>query len=315
MMERVGSTKGTQMTEAAHTTGEDSFPDPPKFTEEDWRKCRESGDYCPMLFEWYKYVGVVCNFLASIRPESPAVRRILPLHYSILIGLLNRCTRLMLANVALSHEGLFGETTAIIDRCIFESCVKVIWLCQSRSDESFTRFVADGLRTEVEFKARIKSNIAERGNNTLAIEKRMLASIERTIASSGLTEEQIIATKRLPDLAAMIESLNQDRVLYLIGQKIGSHHVHGTWPSLRIHYLEENEEGVLRPRDHDCETNVNQYVFIPKLVLFSVNNFVHFIFEDEGDIKPIAELLESIEDEVNKVNKEVVGKDFERAEV
>src|SRR5882672_5749559 len=133
-------------------------PSSPKFTDDDWRKCRDSGDYCPMMFEWYKFVGALCNFFACIRPDSSAVRSIPALHYFILVGLLNRCSRLMLANVALSHEGLFGETTALIDRCIFESCVKIGWLCQSDSDERFVRFLADGLRTEVELKAKIKSN-------------------------------------------------------------------------------------------------------------------------------------------------------------
>lgn len=289
-------------------------PSPPKFTEDDWKRCRESGDYCPMLFEWYKFVGALCSFFACISPDSPAVRAIPPLHYAVLIGLLNRCSRLMLANVALSHEGLFGETTALIDRCIFESCVKIAWLSQVDSDDRFTRFLADGLRTEVELKGKIKSNIEARGGEVLAIEKRMLSSIDRHIASARLSEDQIGGTKRLPDLAAMIDGLDQDRLMYIVGQRIGSHHVHGTWPSLRMHYLEDDESGMLRPRDHDCETHVNQYVFVPMVVLTAMNSFVHFIFDDEDDVTPMAGLLESIREEIAKVNKEVVGSDFERAE-
>jgi hypothetical protein len=75
----------------------------------------------------------------------------------------------MLSNVALSHEGKFGETTAIIDRCIFESAVKIIWLCQSASDEEFTRYLADGLKTELEFKKRIKRNIVANGGKVSPI--------------------------------------------------------------------------------------------------------------------------------------------------
>ncbi len=267
-----------------------------------------------MLFEWYKFIGALCNFFACIRADSPAVRSIPPLHYAVVIGLLNRCSRLMLANVALSHEGLFGETTALIDRCIFESCVKIAWLCQSDSSERFVRFLADGLRTEIELKQKIKSNIEGRGGEVLAIEKRMLASIDRHIASTQLSEDQITNTKRLPDLAAMIEGLEQDRLMYIVGQRIGSHHVHGTWPSLLMHYLEEGEDGMLRPRDHNSATHVNQYVFVPMVVLAAMNSFVYFIFSDEEDIAPMAGLLGSIKNEIAKVNKEVVGNDFERAE-
>lgn len=290
------------------------IPHSPKFTDDDWKKCRDSGDYCPILFEWYKFVGELCNFFACIRPDSPAVQTIPHLHYSVLIGLLNRCSRLMFSNVALSHEGLFGETTALIDRCIFESCVKIAWLCQDNSVDRFDRFLADGLKTELELKAKIESNIASRGGQILEIERRMLASIRKHIASTKLSENQITLMKKLPDMATMIKDLSQDRLMYIVGQRIGSHHVHGTWPSLLIHYLEENEEGMLRPRDHNCETHVNQYVFIPMIVLGTMKSFIRFISDEKNDIAPMIRLVEAIEEEINKVNREVIGNDFGNAE-
>jgi hypothetical protein len=36
---------------------ENIIPDPPSFSEDDMRRCRETGDYKPILFEWYKFVG------------------------------------------------------------------------------------------------------------------------------------------------------------------------------------------------------------------------------------------------------------------
>lgn len=290
-------------------------PNPPEITEEDLRKCRESGGYCPVFFEWYKFVAELCNFFARIRQDSPAVRAIEPLHYAVLIGSLNRCSRLMLANIALSHKGLFGETTALIDRCIFESCVKATWLCHKNSTDYFTRFVADGLKTELELKEQITRNIAARnGQVTLEIEKRMLASIGRHLASSGLIDLQIGEAKKLPDLAAMIEGLGQGRLTYVVGQKLGSHHVHGTWPSLRTHYLEENEEGILRPRDHDCATHVNQYIMIPLVLLNTMRAFVNFIFESQDDAAPMEGLIDSIAKEIQTLNQKVIGNDFAVAE-
>lgn len=288
------------------------LPDPPHFTEEDWRNCRDSGDYCPILFEWYKFVGSLCNFFACIRPDSPAVRSTPAVHFAVLIGLLNRCSRLMLSNIALSHEGLFGETTALLDRCIFESCVKVTWLCEGNTTDGFSRLIADGLKTELELKATILANVEARGGHTLEIEKRMLSSIARHIQSSGLSEAEIASAKRLPDLAAMIDGLGHDRLMYIVGQRIGSHHVHGTWPSLRMHYLEDNEEGMLVPRDHNCSTHVNQYVFVPTVVLNAMKSFTRFIFTDPKDVVPLEGLIESVELEIGKVNEEVVGNDFER---
>lgn len=291
-----------------------SVPLPPEITEDQLAHCQETGDFCPILFEWYKYVGLLCNFYASIRSDSPAVRKLPPLHYAVLVGLLNRCSRLMLANVALSHKGLFGETTAILDRCIFESVIKTIWLCKIRDEDCFIRFIADGLKTEIEFKNQIEKIISERDGSPLVIESRMLESIKNYISSSGLSEQEISSSKKLPDLASMIQSVGGDRLLYIIGQKIGSHHVHGTWPSLRFYYLTEHN-GLLAPRDHDCATHVNQYVFIPIFVLQAVRAFVEFICAQTGDAEGLSTLLNAVEEEVVKLNEQIVGKDFDQIEI
>ena len=217
---------------------EDPFPVPPQFSVAEIEDFRKSGDYRPIFFEWYKYVGLVSNFIASIDLASPAARPVAPSHFGVLIGLLNRCSRLMLANLTLSNQGLFGETTAIVDRCIFESCVKVQWLCKQASEDFFERFIAEGLNTELALKSQIETNIASRGGAILPIEQRMLRSIECCLRTSSLNDGQIANLKKLPHLASMLDDLGNERLTYVVGQKIGSHHVHGTWPSLLLHYLE-----------------------------------------------------------------------------
>ncbi len=286
-------------------------PSPPKFSDEEIKKCRESGDFMPMLFEWYKFVGHLCIFFALIKRESPAFREIPAIQYSVLTGLLNRCARLMLANIALSHNGRFGETTALLDRCIFESCVKVRWLCHKSTDDAFSRYLADGLKTEVELSAEIQGNITTReGNRVLVIEERMLKSIKRHMALAGLTEVDIAATKKLPNTAAMLCDLGQDRLMYVVGQRIGSHHVHGTWTSLLMHYLEE-EDGSLVLRDHDCDTHPNQFVTVPLLVLTAMDAYIGFMVGATEDIEPMKGLLTSVEQEILKINSEMAEGDFD----
>jgi hypothetical protein len=290
------------------------FPNPPTFADEEIEKCRASGDYRPILFKWYKYVGIIAIKIACIERTSAAVRTIPAPHYGALIGLLNRCSRLMLANIALSHNGLFGETTAILDRCIFESTVKVLWLCEQNSDEAFGRFFAEGLKTELVLKSEIQKRVSERDGQILQIEERMLTSIEQYLATSGLSDKEIRASKKLPDLASMIQNLGRDRLAYVVGQKIGSHHVHGTWPSLLLHYLNWDTEGSFLPRDHDCSTHVNQYVFVPLMVLWALKTFCSYLTVDPADVQPLLDLLQSIEDEMLRINQEVIGSDFEAAE-
>ncbi|MAI42104.1 MAG: hypothetical protein CMP95_06575 [Gammaproteobacteria bacterium] len=260
------------------------------------------------MFEWYKYVGLIAIFFASIELDSPAIKDIPKIHHSVLIDLLNRCSRLMLSNIALSHEGLFGETTSIIDRSIFESAIKLSWLCSKGDADSFDRFIAEGLKTEIEFKAKIESNIEQRGGDQIAIEKRMLNSIGNYIAKSGLTEEEIRDSKKTPNLAQMIKDIGHDRLAYIVGQKIGSHHVHGTWVSLRFHYLDE-EDGIFHPRDHNVPTLVNQYTYISLVVLYAIADYIQFVCVEEEDAKVMTLLIESISEEIQNLFQEVAGSD------
>ena len=266
------------------------------------RKCQETGDYAPVLFEWYKFVGSLNAVVAHVQHDSPAFRDMPKLHYYVLIGLLNRCARLMLSNVALSHEGQFGETTAIVDRCIFESAVKITWLCIDPSPDKFTRFLADGLRTEVEFKATIDANITSRKGDALPIETRMLASIDNHIKSAGLTESTVLDAKKLPDMAGLLSAIGFNRLMYVVGQRLGSHHVHGTWSSLLFHYLEESPAGSREfvPRGHECATHVNQFVFVPKMVLGAMSAYVRYAF-NESDASLLEGLFDSVAEEIDEL--------------
>jgi hypothetical protein len=276
------------------------FPDPPSFSDEDVRYCRETGDYKLIMFEWYRYVTMVGFGIVNILPASPAFRAVLPEQYHVLMGLLNRCTRLMLANVALSHEHKFGETTAIVDRCVFESAIKIIWLCEASIESKFTRYLADGLKTDLHFKAHIEANIVANAGIPLPMESRMLRSIGNNIVASGLTEAQIAAAKKLPDLAAMIDRLGYGRRWYIVGQRMGSHHIHGTWSSLLFHYLEEQEGKQpfrFAPRGHDCDTHINQFMFVPQIMLHAMSSYARYLLT-EVEAETLVRGFSSIEDEI-----------------
>jgi hypothetical protein len=125
------------------------LPKPPTFSDELVEQCTNSGDFRPILFEWYKFVGILCNTVACISPDSPALQDTPPVHYAVLIGLLNRCSRLMLSNVRLSSTRKYGETTRLLDRSISETAVKIQWLCHKNNTDSFVRYLADGLQKDL----------------------------------------------------------------------------------------------------------------------------------------------------------------------
>lgn len=190
--------------------------------------------------------------------------------------------------------------------------MKIQWLfCQS-SDESFGRYIADGLKTELELKVEIEKKVAARKGLVLMIEKRMLDSIERCISTSELTDVQIADARKLSDLASMLDTLGHERLTYVVGQKIGSHHIHGTWVSLLLHYLEQDDDGMFRPRDHNVSTHVAQYVFIPLLVIEASKAFSKWLM-DEPEASSLSDLLQSIEDKLLEINSKVIGDEFHLA--
>ena len=291
------------------------LPDVPQLTEKDMQCCRKTGDFSPVLFEWYKFVGGLCVTFANLLQDSEPVRKdIENQDYAILIGLVNRCARLILANVALSHKGNFGESTSILDRCIFESCVILSWLCNSKIEDKFERYIASGLKTELELKSEVQKAIEARDGVILNIEERMLNSVEGCLSEVGFDDEQIKNTKGLPNLAAMLDSLGHQRFSYTAGQRIGSHHVHGTWVGLRNHYIEIDESGRYRTRQ-ESETHINQYVYITYIVLEALSNFVNFVFvSHEDEKKVILHLFEDTAEEITKLNTEIIGADFDETQ-
>jgi hypothetical protein len=243
--------------------------------------------------------------LGHIMPESQAVRSVPPQHYYILMGLLNRCGRLILSNVALSENGKFGETTAIIDRCIFETALKVIWLCFKSDPKEFNRYMGGGLKTELELRSEILANIMARDGVSLPIEDRMLRSIERHTQASGLSDSEIQSMKPLRDVAAMLLALGHDRLFYVVAQRLGSHHVHGTWPSLLFHYIEERDDGsefAFGPRGPNCDTHVDQFTFNALFVISAMQGYSKYLLDDDTHNEIFA-LLESASVKIQELHE------------
>lgn len=290
------------------------IPIPPEFSEEQLKRAKDSGHYEGIFFEWYKYAAQMAALISHIQKDSPAFRKIPNQHYHVLIGLLNRCARLMLATLALSHEGKFGETTVIIDRCVNESGMKLIWLCTDLSQEKFNMYLADGLKADLELKGSINKNIAERQGNLKKIEERMLASINDCIRNSELTEEQISSSKKLPNTADILTDIGFDRLMYISVQKMGSHHVHGTWTSLLSHYLEKEDGGeLLLPRGNNVSAHSNQFAMCSLIVLKAARCYCAYALDESG-AKAINDLLEYSEKEITEMLGVASMGDFENIE-
>ena len=140
----------------------------------------------------------------------------------------------------------------------------------------------------------------------------MLTSIANHIAAAGLSEGEIAGARKLPDLATILSTIGFDRLVYIAAQKIGSHHIHGTWPSFLFHYLEEEPggSGLFVPRDHDCSTHINQFMFVPVIMLAAMTAYVRYAFQDFDESRALESLFSSTEAEILRIYTEAMGGDL-----
>lgn len=282
----------------------------PIFTNELIEECTQSRDFRPILFEWYKFVGIFCNTAASISRSSLAVKKIPSVHYAVLIGLLNRCSRLMLSNIRLSSTGKYGETTRLLDRSISESAIKVQWLCHKDNNDSFTRYLADGLKKDLILKRQIDENILNRKGKILIIEQRMLSSINRCVQLSKLSEQDIMDAKGLPNFSQMCNNLNLNDFFYTVIQRMGSHAVHGTWSDLIFNYL-HNAEQEFCLKDHEIETQDAQFIIVIRILLQSIRCFLNYICPKIEEISEFIETIESVDKKIIEIQNLAWKPDFD----
>lgn len=282
---------------------EDIFPPYPTFTKNEIERCKKDDDFIPILFEWYKYVGLTCNTVASIDYNSPAIIRISHVHYAVLVGLLNRCSRLMNSTLKLSKEGLFGETISILFRCIAESAIKVQYLCHKNSEEYFERYLSDGLKKDLILKDEVKESISKRGGEILKLDKIVLESIDNCIRSSKLSESKVRDARKFPNLYDICKDLDFSNFFYITIQRMGSHPIHGTWTDLINNYIEIDESGNYLLRDLNVPPSKNHYLVTCYLILHTLEVFIEKISTDKEPNKLFFRLFSEIREQLHEIEK------------
>jgi hypothetical protein len=216
----------------------------------------------------------------------------------------------MRSNIALSSDGAAGESTQLLDRSIAESAIKIEWLCHKNSDDSFRRYVADGIKNDLKLRQHIDDNIASRNGTRYPIETRMLGSIQRTIDLSGLSEQEVLSMKKIPDFSAMCRDLNFDDLIYTVLQRMGSHAVHGTWTDLVANYL-QFENGRFYMRDHCVPTRAIQYIGVSLIVISSIRATINYVTVSPDDASEILAILANAEQNIVKIYHDTSEADFQ----
>jgi hypothetical protein len=288
----------------------DELPDAPNPSNEELASYKVRSDWTELFFEWHRTTGILAIVFSFLLQESPALRKTRKRNFIVLTSLLNRCGRLMMANLCMASENRHAEALSIIDRALHETAIKTIWLCKSKTRDRFDRYFAEGLRHDLEFENYIKSEIAKRWHKTKP-EQRMLSSIHRSVSTSGISKARIARTKRLPDLFSMMRECGFADLLYIVIQRMGSHSVHGSWTSLLAHNLEVEGNRVAL-KEGFSPPHPNQLMMGSLIVLEAIEAFIESVAK-RSDRETYIEILGEYRSKLLNHNTQMTSADLAAA--
>lgn len=286
------------------------LPEIPDISKNEIKKCKENNNFMPIAFKWSKFCGIMSIRFASITLDSPSInRQIDDIHIIILQGLLNRCSRLLMSIMHLASANKFDETIRIIFRCLMETIIKIEWLTINKNNDAFTRYIADGLKSDLVLKKLIEKNIFERDGKTQIIEERMLNSIRKCVNNSGMTEKQVTETKKMPNFYTICSDTGNDKT-YITIQRMGSHAIHGTFTDLLFHYL-ENNDGVFSLKDNTDKPK-DSYLTTPCLFLtIALEKYSTYIFDNLELISELKVFLKDVRMQIFANFNDLKSSDFD----
>lgn len=233
----------------------------------------------------------------------PADKKFWNRNQAILGGLVARFFKMIsaLLDQTCQHR---RETSFVFSRLAFECIVNVRYIIAAESEGLYQAFVAYSLRHERQLYDRISKNIKERGGESLPIERRMIASIERSFVSSEISVDGVIPetyapwkSKNLFDRASFIGL--GEAYLGLFGGP--SHSVHGNWQDLLEYQLEKTDTGFLP--DLEWHRPRPQPLFV--IGILGVEMLVDYVTHLVGDAaQPLVDELNELRDRISLANSE-----------
>lgn len=190
-----------------------------------------------LLIEAGSYVCVAGNLYPADRRKWNRDEAILGGHFVRLFKLIDG-----LLDQTCKHR---RETSFVFARLAFECIVNVRYLISNASSELFHSYRSYSLQHERRLLTRIRENIDSRNGEQLPIERRMIASIERSFRVSGIEiDGNVEAKERNWGGANIFERAKAVGLAdaYMAAFGGGSHSIHGNWQDLVEYHLEDIEE-------------------------------------------------------------------------
>lgn len=187
-------------------------------------------------------------------------------------------------------------------RCIGESAINVRYLILKNDDSIIDQYVKVSLGPEGELYDLIKGDIDQREGETLPVETRMLASIERLCKISGIKIEEV-NRKHIEwggSMRSRLKALEIERA-YASVQRIPSHAIHGTWVDLALHHLEAKPGG-FAPKFEESSVDTRLLAPICWFVLAAVKDYYGRYLATSPQTRSLDTRIDDLSDRLQKVH-------------
>ncbi|MCZ4270406.1 DUF5677 domain-containing protein [Rhodobacteraceae bacterium G21628-S1] len=224
-----------------------------------------------LLVEAGCYVCIAANTLGEHEKwdrDTAAIGGNMVRLYKMISGLLDQTTQRR------------RDTSFIFARLVFETVVTIRYLIKHFSPDLVASYVKSSFKHEVKLRKTIEKNIAARRGVVLPIEDRMMKSIDRAFASSGLDPS---------DLNGYRERNWGGRNLYEKADDLGmgdaylgafsgpSLAVHGAWGDIYSHCLQTDGDSLFSPNTEWGYPRPQLVTASAKLCLFAIDDYFGFV--------------------------------------
>lgn len=134
------------------------------------------------------------------------------------------------------------EICYILNRCIAETYVNSKYILVEGEEKVKRNYIKNSLITEKELWQTILSNVKERSDETLAIEKRMQISIQNSFDKSDFDIDDVNRSSKWKSIKTRADAV-ADEMFYSVFYGIASHAIHGNWQDILYNNLKKLDTG------------------------------------------------------------------------
>ncbi len=256
-------------------------------------------------FELYKETAILVAVIANLYEGDVPAEMALDRNRAVCAGLLVRIAKFMMAVIQLTAKDRRGEVVLVLNRCILESAINLEFLVTQNSDQLFDRFVKNSLGPERELYDVIQTNIRARNGQVLAIEDRMLTSVERVFRLSGVKFDEVQPkySEWGQNFRERLKALDKE-YMYLFLQRIPSHAVHGSWIDILLHHVDGDvETGKFSPHPEWARADARLLLPIATLLLETVGAYVTRYFPEPDRLQLIKDRISDLSARIHSIDE------------